>query len=80
MGGKKCTAQGGLQRGKGVGGGRVREVEGMQERDGCARGGGGGGVKMEHRKAIKDGSVTRHWQQLRAQNREAQRLEEREKE
>lgn len=35
---------------------------------------------MEHRKAIKDGSVTRHWQRLRAQNREARRLEDREKE
>lgn len=34
---------------------------------------------MEHRKAIKDGSVTRHWQRLRAQKRDAQRLEERER-
>lgn len=34
---------------------------------------------MEHRKAIKDGSVTRHWQRLRAQKRDARRLEERER-
>lgn len=40
----------------------------------------GGGTKMEHRKAIKDGSVTRHWQRLRAQRRDARRLEERERE
>lgn len=33
---------------------------------------------MEHRKAIKDGSVTRHWQGLKAHKREAERLEERE--
>lgn len=35
---------------------------------------------MEHRKAIKDGSVTRHWQRLRAQKRDAQRLEGRDQE
>ena len=39
-----------------------------------------GGTKMEHRKAINDGSVTRHWQRLRAQRRDARRLEERERE
>lgn len=34
---------------------------------------------MEQRKAIRDGSVTRHWQRQRVQSKELQRLEEREK-
>lgn len=35
------------------------------------------GMYIEHRKAIKDGSVTRYWQQPRVQKKEVQRLKKR---
>ena len=67
--------------------GLQREEKGRKASRGCniemaEQGSGVGWVEglMEHRKAIKDGSVIRHWQRLRAQNREARRLEDREKE